>query len=159
MAAESTPPRTIPRIPLLQRWQLWAVLAGIAALIGLLAYGLTVDPKLVPSPLIGQPAPDFQVTRLDGGERLQLADLRGAPVILNFWASWCVACRDEAQVLQAAHERYGQGEPGVHVVGIAIQDTPEAALRFARAFGKTYLLALDSPEGPGFLPGSPPPRS
>jgi cytochrome c biogenesis protein CcmG/thiol:disulfide interchange protein DsbE len=147
MTGESLMAETAPRSPLHRRWQLWAVLGGIGALMGLLAYGLTVDPKLVKSPLIGRPAPDFQVTRLGSGEPLKLRDLRGAPVILNFWASWCVACREEARVLQAAHERYGQGEPLVHVVGIAVQDTEEDAREFARAFGKTYYLALDAPDG------------
>jgi cytochrome c biogenesis protein CcmG/thiol:disulfide interchange protein DsbE len=128
---------------MLKSWTFWAVLAGILAVVGLFAYGFTVDPKLVRSPLIGQPAPDFTVTRLGGEEMLRLADLRGTPVILNFWASWCLACRDEAALLEELHRRHTD----MRVIGIAIQDTPENAQAFARKFGKTYFLALDNDSG------------
>lgn len=128
-------------------WKFWSVLAAIAVIVGLFAYGFTVDPKLVQSPLIGKPAPDFTVTRLGGGETLNLAALRGTPVILNFWASWCVACRDEAALLEQAHRRFGLEAGKLRVIGIAIQDTPEAARAFAERFGKTYFLALDNTAG------------
>jgi cytochrome c biogenesis protein CcmG/thiol:disulfide interchange protein DsbE len=132
---------------MLRSWKFWLVLAAIAAVAGLFAYGFTVDPKLVRSPLIGRPAPDFIAERLDGGEPVSLADFRGTPVILNFWASWCVACRDEAAVLQAAHVKYERGDGSLRVIGIAIQDTPEAARAFAQRYGKTYTLALDGDDG------------
>jgi len=132
---------------MIRSWKFWLVLAGIAVVVGLFAYGFTVDPKLVQSPLIGKPAPDFTVTRLGGGETLHLAELRGTPVILNFWASWCVACRDEAALLEKAHRRYGLESGDVRVIGIAIQDRPEAARAFAERYGKTYFLALDGEAG------------
>ena len=69
------------------------------------------------------------------------------PVLLNFWASWCVACRDEAHILQAAHLRYEKTGDQLRVVGIAIQDTEDKAVAFARKFGKTYFLGLDNEAG------------
>lgn len=133
---------------MLKSWKFWTVMAGIMALVGIFAYGFTTDPHLVQSPLVGKPAPSFTVTDLHSGEQVSLRELRGRPVVLNFWASWCVACRDEAPVLQAAHERFGGGgQQRVHVVGIAVQDTREKALAFAERFGKTYTLGLDDEAG------------
>ncbi|MCZ6728338.1 MAG: redoxin domain-containing protein [SAR324 cluster bacterium] len=132
-------------------WKLWLVMAGVGAVVGaiggVLAYGLTVNPKFVKSPLLNGPAPNFTITRLGGGETLTLSELKGTPVLLNFWASWCLACRDEAHVLQAAHKLYEEGQGRLRVLGIAIQDTPEKSMAFARAFGKTYFLALDNVAG------------
>ena len=105
---------------MLRSWKFWSVFGGLAAVVALFTYGFFTDPKLVPSPLIGKPAPAFQVTGLGGRSDLSLEALRGTPVILNFWASWCVACRDEALVLQEAHVRYEQGEGLLRVVGVAI---------------------------------------
>ena len=132
---------------MLHSWKFWAVFAGIASVVGLMAYGFTLDPKLVKSPLLGKPAPGFIVQRLGGGESLSLANLKGKPVLLNFWASWCLACRDEAHILQAAHLRYEKAGDKLRVVGIAIQDTKEKAMAFAREYGKTYFLGLDNDAG------------
>ena len=132
---------------MLKSWKFWAVFAGIAGVVGLLAYGFTVDPKLVISPLLGKPAPAFTVQRLGGGEPVTLASLKGRPVVLNFWASWCLACRDEAHILQATHMRYEKNAAKLRVVGIAIQDTEEKAMAFARKYGKTYTLGIDNDAG------------
>lgn len=132
---------------MLHSWKFWAVFAGIASVVGLLAYGFTVDPKLIKSPLLGKPAPEITVQRLGAGEPLSLASLKGKPVLLNFWASWCLACRDEAHILQAAHLRYEKAGDKLRVVGIAIQDTEEKAMAFARKFGKTYFLGMDNEAG------------
>jgi cytochrome c biogenesis protein CcmG/thiol:disulfide interchange protein DsbE len=59
------------------------------------------DPSLVPSPLIGQSAPSFLLPTLDGSDELSLSELRGEVVVVNFWASWCVACRAEHDDLTA----------------------------------------------------------
>lgn len=128
-------------------WKFWLVLVAISGVVGLFVYGFTVDPKLVKSPLLGKPAPGFAITRIGSGERLTLGDLRGKPLILNFWASWCAACREEAHVLQATHTLYEEQQQKVRVVGIAIQDTESKAMAFARKFGKTYFLALDDDAG------------
>ena len=127
------------------RWPFWATMGSIVLVVLVLSYGFFIDPKLVPSPLVGKPAPLFTTNMLVSGEKLSLQDLRGQPVVLNFWASWCVACRDEAAVLEHAYQVYGP--QGLRVIGIAIQDTPEKALAFAQRFGKTYTLALDNNAG------------
>src|SRR5207247_2148664 len=73
---------------------------------GLLAFGLTRDPGVVGSPLIGRPAPEFVLRTLDGSRIIALSDLRGQVVVVNFWASWCAACREEHPNLLAAWNRY-----------------------------------------------------
>ncbi|MCH8844075.1 MAG: DsbE family thiol:disulfide interchange protein [SAR324 cluster bacterium] len=132
---------------MIRSWKFWGVLSAIGAVVALFAYGFTVDPKLVPSPLVGKPAADFTVQQLNGEGALTLSDLQGTPVLLNFWASWCVACRDEAAILQEAHLLYDVAQNRLRVIGVAIQDTPEKALAFAERFGKTYFLALDDEAG------------
>ncbi len=128
-------------------WKFWTISSGILCFIALLAYGFTTDPKNVPSPWIGKAAPEFTVTHLDGQQKLSLSDLRGKPVVLNFWGSWCPSCRDEAHVLEAFYQNYSVQQDQVHVIGIAFQDTIEKAQAFAQRFRKTYFLALDSPSG------------
>lgn len=71
-------------------------LALFVLLAGFLAYGLTLDPREVPSPLVDKPAPAFSLARLDQpDQKLDLEQMRGKVWLLNVWASWCVACRQE----------------------------------------------------------------
>ena len=88
-------------------WKFWAVWISILFFVALLAFGFTTDPKNVPSPLVGRTAPDFEVTALNGGQKIRLSELKGKLVLLNFWASWCQECRVEAHVLEAFHKKYG----------------------------------------------------
>lgn len=116
--------------------------------IGLLVYGLGLDQKKVPPANIDKPALPFSVAWIQGqqlmpqsaAEQLNLSDLKGKPIVLNFWASWCVSCREEAHELERFHQLY-QSE--VAVVGIAIQDEQDSAAKFAKYFGKSYILGLD----------------
>jgi cytochrome c biogenesis protein CcmG/thiol:disulfide interchange protein DsbE len=85
-------------------------------------------------------APDFTLTTLDDGE-LRLADQRGKVVVLNFWASWCIPCRDEAPVLQSIWEKYR--DRGVVVVGVAYTDTERGARDFIAEYGQTYPNGMD----------------
>ena len=122
---------------------------GGAVSLGLLAlffYGLffASDPQEIPSALIGTQAQDFTTTTF-AGETLTLSQFRGKPVVLNFWASWCVACRQEARLMEAYHQRYTT--QGAVFIGIAINDEREASLGFIRRYGKTYLLAPDDATG------------
>jgi len=148
VSATSLPPAAAPPgRSMYASWKFWTVLGALAGLVALFTFGFGKDPKLVPSPLVGKAAPPFAVDRINGAGKISLADLKGTPVILNFWASWCVACREEAAILQAAHVKYELGQHKIRVIGIAIQDTPDKALAFAKRFGKTYFLGLDNGQG------------
>jgi len=124
------------------------LLAVLAAVFAVFAYALTRETTLA-SPLIGRVAPGFEVPLFrPAGDpaspeapSLALKDLTGRPVVLNFWASWCLSCRDEAAVLEAGWRRYG---PDVAFVGIAVNDEPDAARAFIVRYGKTYLLGPDA---------------
>ena len=90
---------------------------------------------------IGKTAPDFTLNRVGGPGKLQLASLRGKVVVLNFWASWCYPCNQEAPTLQAAAKRYGDR---VVVLGVDVNDPKSDARKFARKFKLTYPLVHDN---------------
>ncbi len=105
-----------------------------------LAVGLTLDPREVPSPLIGKPAPEFSLPRLKNPEKLlSLQDLKGQVSLLNVWASWCVSCRVEhTQLLEIAESK------GVSVYGLNYKDKPEDALAWLQELGDPYTaIAVD----------------
>jgi cytochrome c biogenesis protein CcmG/thiol:disulfide interchange protein DsbE len=112
------------------------LLALVAA--GLLLRGTGVSPTA-----IGRPAPDFSLTDLDGNQ-IHLADLRGRPVIVNFWASWCMPCVEEFPLLREAAERHEAG--GLVVIGIVYRDRSEAARAFMARNGGTWAAAMDPDE-------------
>lgn len=116
------------------------VVAVLAAVVGVFAHALTREPTLA-SPLVGRDAPGFEMPLFGADSSLALADLSGQPVVLNFWASWCLACRDEAAVLEAGWREHG---PGVAFVGIAVNDEPALARAFIERYGKTYHLGPDA---------------
>jgi cytochrome c biogenesis protein CcmG, thiol:disulfide interchange protein DsbE len=123
------------------RWRRWAVpLSGVPVL-ALLAWGLTRDARIVPSPLPGKPAPTFGLETIRG-DSLHLEQLRGSPVLVNFWASWCLACRAEHQILVAAAQRYG-GQ-GLRIVGVVYEDTRENAQEWMRERGGNWPNVLDA---------------
>ncbi len=132
-------------------FSLFAVLAGL--FLFFLWKGLGTDHSKIPSALLNKQTQTFQASWLQGKEHLSspqeaafsMADFKGRPIILNFWASWCYSCRAESRDFEAFWQKYK--DRGVAVVGIAIQDTPESALQFARTYGKTYILGLDSEDG------------
>ncbi len=86
-------------------------------------------------------APDFTFTLLDGRE-VTFSSLRGKPVVLNFWASWCPPCREEAPTLEKVWKAYQ--EKGVKFLGVDIQDTKEGAQGFIQRFGITYPNGQDT---------------
>lgn len=86
------------------------------------------------------PAQDFQIRLYSGGD-FRLSEQRGKPVLVNFWASWCPPCRDEAPILERAWRRYR--DRGVVLVGVDIWDSEQDARDFLRQFGVTYPNGLD----------------
>lgn len=137
--AESRDRRRARRRQFIAGW----LLAGVAALLALLTIDVTAPTTAVDTPIVGRPAPAFDLETLDGG-RLSLAELRGAPVVVNFWASWCIPCREEAPLLTRAAQRYAA--QGLRVVGIVYQDGAESARDFVSRYGQTYPAVLD-PDG------------
>lgn len=107
----------------------WGALAIVALAIGVGAvFGarLGIDPRLVESPLIGQQATSREVPYLERPDSMSLAGLRGQVVVVNFWASWCVPCREEHPALVSAARDYRTA--GVTFVGVNYQDSRDSAL-------------------------------
>ena len=121
--------------------RLLIVLASVIPLVVLLGYGLTRDPRTIPTPLIAKAAPPFTLTLFDG-RTLRLEELRGKVVFLNFWASWCPPCRAEARMLETAWQTYKDRD--VVFLGVDTQDRDEAAGAFLREFNVSYLNGRDA---------------
>ena len=122
----------------------WLIPLSVVPVLGLLAYGFRVNPHDIPSPLVGRPAAPFVLRTFDGTD-VSLASLRGRVVVLNFWASWCYpACYEEAPALERSWRAYRARE--VSVVGVAIQDQPDAARKFIADFSLSFPNAPD-PDG------------
>lgn len=107
-----------------------------------LGVGLTLDTEKVPSPLIGKPVPGFELAAVDQPDRkISPADFEGEVWLLNVWASWCVACRQEHAVLMRAKRE------GLNIIGLDYKDERPAALRWLQRHGDPYRIAAHDPEG------------
>lgn len=144
----------------------WAALALVLLFVGLLAYGLAakgtndeIDSALADGRAVR--APGFTLEVLERGElpprlertvgpafedgRVSIEELRGTPLVLNLWASWCTPCREESPRLREGWERHGPR--GVAFVGLNIQDLRDDARAFSREFGLTYPSVRDARRG------------
>ncbi len=116
-------------------------LAVFLVLVGFFGRGLFLNPREVPSPLIGKPAPAFTLPLLDDPARsFSQADTLGGVWLLNVWASWCAACRDE-------HPLFVEVARRVPVYGLNYKDQREDALRWLKQFGDPYVLSVADTEG------------
>ena len=122
----------------------FAIPLGIFFLmVGLLGYGLTLDPKKVPSPLIDKVAPPFTLAQLyQPDSQVSDKDLLGQVWVLNVWASWCVACRAEHEVITRL-SRLNMAP----VIGLNYKDQPDDAKRWLKQFGNPYRTSLMDQDG------------
>ncbi|HTE85088.1 MAG TPA: TlpA disulfide reductase family protein [Dehalococcoidia bacterium] len=119
-------------------WPLGLVILGLMVAMGFkVARGNSTlgEVKLKP-----YTAPDFTLTQFSG-DQFSLADERGKVVVVNFWASWCIPCKDEAPILESAWQRYQR--QGVVFIGVDIKDTPDDARNFIRRYNVTYPNGFD----------------
>ncbi len=117
--------------------------AGLILVVPLLAVfflSLGRDPREIRSPLIGRPAPLFALPALGGGGTVSLETLRGQPVVVNFWSTWCVPCFEEHAALQRSARRL-QGQ--VHFVGVLYEDEEASAVEYLKRYGTTYSTLKD----------------
>jgi cytochrome c biogenesis protein CcmG, thiol:disulfide interchange protein DsbE len=114
-----------------------ALLLALAALTGACGGG----DSGVPQPKVGQPAPAITATALDG-TRVDLYSLKGRPVVVNFWASWCVPCREEFPLFEEKLAELGPTD-GLEILGVLYKDEPEMALRFLSDFGQAWPTVAD----------------
>ena len=108
-------------------------LAIFVVMVGFLAVGLTLNPREVPSPLVGKAAPDFSLPQLHESDKVfSPKELAGKVWLLNFWASWCNGCKDEHPVLMQMAK---SGD--VPIYGVDYKDTRQEALTWLRAMGES----------------------
>ena len=99
-------------------------------------------PTAVAGPLVGDPAPDFELIEAGSGNMLRLSDFRGRPVLVNFWATWCAPCRTEMPALEEAAATYR--DAGLQVLAVNFGESQPAVLAFAGELSLQLPLLLDS---------------
>ncbi|MGH8311644.1 MAG: redoxin domain-containing protein, partial [Steroidobacteraceae bacterium] len=133
-------------------WKRALIAAALAIpIIALLRFGLTRDPHAIASPLPGRPTPAFDLAVFASGNganapapgtRVRLSELRGNVVVVNFWASWCLPCKDEHAALSQIATRYADST--VRFVGVVYNDVTANALRWIEEMGgQAYPALLD----------------
>src|SRR5205807_716500 len=117
-----------------------AGLAIVLPLVAVLVMNLGRDPHSIRTPLIGRPAPPFSLTPVGGGAPIDLRSLRGRPVVVNFWATWCVPCFEEHAALAAAARTFSDAQ----FLGIVYEDEESRTQAFLAQHGSAYPSLLDS---------------
>lgn len=127
----------------MKRWQYLLPLGIFAVLLGFLGVGLNLNPREVPSPLIGKPAPAFQLTRLEDPARsIRREELLGQVWVLNVWASWCLPCREEHPLfVELGRKKLAP------IYGLNYKDKREDATRWLQRFGDPYAATLWDGDG------------
>jgi peroxiredoxin len=120
-------------------WIRTVLLVIMLGMLGFALYQVTIG-KEKGKPEVGQQAPDFELTDLQG-KKVRLSDFRGKAVMLNFWGSWCEPCRSEMPALQAAYEKYK--DQGFVVIAVNIAEADVTAAAFAKDYGLTFPIWLD----------------
>ena len=119
----------------------------VVLLLGLLVWSIAHDEGGGAAAAVARgespPAPAFKLERLDRPGELSLSSLRGNAVVLNFWGSWCIACKGEASILETGWQRW-RGK-GVVFVGVDFWDFRADARRFIRRYGETFPMVYDGP--------------
>ena len=110
------------------------VVAGVAGLIALLAYGVASESP--DQSVEGERAPNIELPPLEGGAERSLDDWRGQVVVLNYWASWCEPCREESPLLERWHQRISK--QNATVLGVDVLDVTSDAQDFIDKYGLTY---------------------
>jgi cytochrome c biogenesis protein CcmG/thiol:disulfide interchange protein DsbE len=119
-------------------------LIAFIALVALLAVGLNLNPREVPSPLVGKPAPDFAVPQLhEPNASFSPKEMLGKVWLFNVWASWCVSCREEHPIIVEYTRRPG----AIPVIGLNYKDKREDGQRWLARFGDPYVLSAFDLDG------------
>lgn len=108
--------------------------------LALLYFGLGRDPRTLPSALVGKEAPDFHLKTIDG-EEVSLSSIKGKPIVLNFWSTWCGPCAAEHQLLRQASNFYAP--KGIAFYSVLYEDTVENVRRFLTRYGEAAPILLD----------------
>src|SRR2546428_2103327 len=126
---------------LMPRWLRLAIVVAISALVVVLVLAFRRAPQDLRTGTVGKPAAAFTLQRLDGDDKMVIDAPRGRVTVINFFASWCIPCKEENPTLVRVYERYRASE--VVFIGVLYQDSRENGLKYIRDNGVTWLTGSD----------------